>query len=128
MIRYVLWNTDSFCQLWSRSSTSPTNTVPGLDWVPPNWERNSAAAGGLEPGPPRPGGKLATNWATSADEYTEAGKQQSNSGSVIIPEVIQQGTENKVQTSPLSVRPKRVAALAALEKNRELMLQNHYFK
>ena len=52
----------------------------------------------------------------------------SKSGSVIIPEVIQQGTKNKVQTSPLSVRPKRVAALAALEKNRELMLQNYYFK
>ena len=64
----------------------------------------------------------------TADEFTEAGKQESTSGSVIVPEVIQQGTENKVQTSPLSVRPKRVAALVALEKNRELMLQNHYFK
>ena len=64
----------------------------------------------------------------TADDYIETAKQQSKPNSVVVPEAIQQGTKNKVQNSTLSVRPKRVAALAAMEKNRELMLQDHYFK
>ena len=63
----------------------------------------------------------------TVESYLEADKQ-SKLDDVVEAEVNQQDTLVKVQPNPLKERPKRLAALAAMERNRELMLSDHYFK
>ena len=62
----------------------------------------------------------------TADEYIKGVKQQEKKPSV--KEDIGKVNKVKVINSTSSDRPKRKAALEAIEKNRELMLEDHYFK
>ena len=64
----------------------------------------------------------------TVEKYLEAAKQQITPDKEVVVKVNK--TDNMVdsQSDPLKVRPKRAAALAAIDKNRELMLSEHYFK
>ena len=63
----------------------------------------------------------------TAEEFTKE-DQQIKTDSITVQKSKQKGSKERGQVSPEVLRPKRAAAIAALERNRELLLQDHNFR
>ena len=63
----------------------------------------------------------------NADEYVESCKQQERA-EITAKKASEQSNKKKSQSIVSNERPRREAALLAMQKNRELMLSDHYFK
>ena len=64
----------------------------------------------------------------TAEEFTKDEDQQVKTDSGVVQKIKQKGSKERGQVSPEVLRPRRAAAIAALERNRELLLQDHNFR
>ena len=63
----------------------------------------------------------------TAEEFTKE-DQQIKTNNNTVQKSKQKGSIERSQVSPEALRPKRAAAIAAMERNRDLLLQDHNFR